>query len=88
MFPTIKTYGTDSNSAKCLMLTFGRLTVWYSYQTVVAFQIEGCDRVVSENLWGNTTGKHLNWISSKKDRVPRQRFEELWRMLVEPLCSH
>jgi hypothetical protein len=38
------------------------LTLWFSYQTIIAFQGAGFGTVVHENYWGPTTGKHLNWI--------------------------
>ena len=33
--------------------------------------------IVSQNCWGVTTGKHLNWIAGghKKDRKPNAEFE-------------
>lgn len=40
-------------------------TFWFSYDTVVAFNAGGEFHIV-KNLWGPTTGKHLNWINSDK----------------------
>lgn len=37
------------------------LRVWYSYQTPVAFALNG-KRTVRENQWSTTTGRHLNAI--------------------------
>lgn len=55
-------------------------TVYYSYDTVVAF--EGYNSqgeyfyCVCENCWGTTTGKHLNWIdSNKNNRLKRDEFK-------------
>jgi hypothetical protein len=55
----------------------GNLVLWFSYETVVAFHVPGQRRVVSENIWSNTTGRHLNEIdgSSKSTRVPHDEFE-------------
>lgn len=42
---------------------------WYSYETLIAYKLykplyEGPDELhVHENVWGPTTGKHLNWIN-------------------------
>jgi hypothetical protein len=43
---------------------------WFSYRTLVAFDIPG-GKVVHQNDWGPTTGKHLNAIDGgdKKARV-------------------
>jgi len=52
------------------------LVIWFSYETPIAFR----DRngyVVSENIWGPTTGKHLNHIEpDKSKRVSRRDFEK------------
>lgn len=86
--PTIGNYGKYSNGnygAHTLVVDFGTLTVWFSYQTAVAFQVNGKDRVVRENSWGPTTGKHLSWIEpDKRKRVSAEKFEELWQKQVQP----
>ena len=46
-----------------------------SYSTIVAFEYPGHQLVVRDNVWSTTTGKHLNWISSKKYRLPSDKFE-------------
>lgn len=38
---------------------------WYSYETLVAFCINGEFHII-KNYWSTTTGKHLNWIDSDK----------------------
>lgn len=42
----------------------GKITLWYSYDTIVAFRYNKLfDKVqMSPNEWSTTTGKHLNWI--------------------------
>ncbi len=45
-----------------------------SYNTIIAFEVDGMI-TARENDWGPTTGKHLNWISSKKYRLPSDKFE-------------
>jgi len=54
------------------------LTLYFSYQTCVAFYPPHGERVISENSWGPTTGRHLNELDGgrKKERVPRAEFEE------------
>ncbi len=50
------------------------LTLWFSYETVIAFQDTG-NIVVSENVWGPTTGKHINAVSYvDTERTPRAEF--------------
>jgi hypothetical protein len=76
--PTISTEG----QASCV--EFGFLTVWFSYETVIAFQVNGGPRVVSRNYWSKTTGKHLNAIDggNQKNRVDAETFETLWNQAV------
>ena len=77
--PTISTYGNYSSSnygAHCLRVTIGNVTVWFSYQTPVAFSVNGSDIVCRHNNWGPTTGKHLNAIEpNHKKRVDSTTFE-------------
>lgn len=57
--------------------------LFFSYQTLIGFSVNG-KRYVSENLWGPTTGKHLNAIDggNKTDRLPRKQFEEAYVTLT------
>jgi len=68
-------YSSDNYGAHSLELHIGNLWLWFSYDTVVAFN-DGT-LVVSENCWKTTTGKHLNWIDggNKKNRLKRADFE-------------
>lgn len=90
--PSISSYGkysSENYGAHCLVIEIGQFTVWFSYQTPVAFQCPDHPRVVRENQWGPTTGKHLNWIDNgdKKSRVSSERFEQLWAEQVNPLLA-
>ena len=60
------------------------LSVWFSYKTPVAFQNGSGPIVVRENVWGPTTGKHLNAIDNgdKGSRLDGPWFE---KMLAEAL---
>ena len=77
--PTVRSYGryqSDAYGAHTLMVDFGRLTLYYSYRTVVAFYSPERGLVCSKNVWGVTTGKHLNWIQPQHDRrIDRLEFE-------------
>ena len=56
------------------------ISIWFSYETPVAFRFRG-ERVVRENDWSTTTGKHLNRIdgggNARADRIPGDEFERL-----------
>mgnify|MGYP003150234671 CR=1 FL=1 len=69
-------YGTHT-----LGFTVGSLTVYFSYQTPVAFRVYGPDRFglfVRVNDWNTTTGKHLDWINpDHKERIPGVQFEAM-----------
>lgn len=88
--PKINTYCEYSSAnygAHCLCVEVGSVTVWFSYKTPVAFQVRGFPRVIHENVWGPTTGKHLNAIDGggdKKSRVSAEEFERLWATQIEP----
>ena len=59
------------------MLEIGDLTIWFSYRIPIAFQIAGQPRVISQNVWGNSAGIHLNGIDrDKSKRVPNAEFEQ------------
>lgn len=42
------------------------LTLWFSYETVVAFAVDGEGTFKSKNIWSQTTGKHLNSLSVRE----------------------
>ena len=66
------------------MVEVGNLTVWFSYNTPIAFQVGGFPKVIRENVWGITTGKHLNAIDpDKKKRVSDDEFERQWELLMK-----
>lgn len=60
---------------------------WYSYETLVAFKVNG-EFHIRENVWGNTTGKHLNWINSdKRIREDQETFNaNLQRLTPKEAC--
>ena len=85
MLPQFQTYGKYSSSnygAHALQFRDATGNVyWFSYSTLVAFMAVGHNRVVRENDWGPTTGKHLNWIDggAKDRRIPGEQFERLFK---------
>ena len=54
------------------------ITIWFSYETPIAFRAGG-PHVVRQNSWSTTTGKHLNRIDGgdKASRIPGPEFEAL-----------
>ena len=74
---SIKSYSEKTPNANCMQVEFPGLTVYFSYQTPVAFSCDG-KLVVRKNDWGPTTGKHLGWLDggNKKNRLPAKEFQE------------
>ena len=70
-------YGDYSNNnGNCQAVQIGSLTLYFSYDTVVAYDYNG-RLVISENVWSTTTGKHLNFIDRDKDkRLPHNQFQD------------
>lgn len=76
----LRTYGeyTGNYGTNTQELQLNGLRLFLSYETVVAFRHPDFGLVVHQNDWGQTTGKHLNWIDGgyKEDRVDRKTFKE------------
>lgn len=66
-------YSSSNYGVNSLVFEDGRNSFWFSYETLVAFRINGEFHIV-KNYWGPTTGKHLNWINGNKDK--RETMEE------------
>ena len=70
-------------------INIGTITVWFSYETPIAFQVDGQPLVVRENVWSTTTGKHLNAIDGgDKEAKARRVSSEVFESLVEELGMH
>lgn len=39
------------------------VTLYFSYETCIAYHVEGKGLTLSDNVWSNTTGKHLGIIA-------------------------
>jgi hypothetical protein len=86
--PKFRSYGdykSDNYGAHCLAFTLGRLTVYFSYKTPVAFESPRTGLIVRDNDWGPTTGKHLNWIDggNKAKRISGTTFEDRLGKLLD-----
>ena len=88
ILPRWEFYYGQSTSAQCHALKFSTPDglFWFSYDTLVAFRINGTEKedngglVVRENKWGPTTGKHLNAINDNKYcRVDSKTFARLFK---------
>jgi hypothetical protein len=73
----IENYGDYSSenygSSRCVRIN--NLTIYFSYSTVIGFA-DSTGIYITENTWGPTTGKHLNWVNRSQERLPREKFEE------------
>jgi hypothetical protein len=75
-------YASGNYGAHCIAIQIGNVELYFSYDTVVAFCGDG-EMVISQNVWGPTTGKHLNAIDTDKSRrVSREVFEEKLQKLL------
>lgn len=79
------TISHPTNRPNFTQVNVGNLTLWFSYETVVGYQVGWSPVIASENVWGPTTGKHLNYFSEKTDRIPR---EEFTAAIAEVLATH
>lgn len=82
----VKTQGLPSCETLSPNLTrvyIGAVTLAFSYKTLIAFSVAG-KRVVHQNDWSTTTGKHLNAIDGgdKASRVSHAEFERLFDEMV------
>lgn len=84
MLPKIDSYGRYTNSnygTHTIQVTIGCYTLYFSYKTLIAFDSPTTGLVCRENEWGPTTGKHMNWVQDKKQRVSSEEFTKLWATL-------
>lgn len=84
-FRSYGNYDSNNYSGHCMALTLGTLTLYFSYQTVVAFDEDNGDGIqVVANQWGPTTGKHLNWIDggNKSSRLPKEKFDKALKAVL------
>ena len=82
---SIESYSSGAPNSNCMRVQVGKLYLYFSYTTIVAFSMDS-KTVGCENNWGSTTGKHLNWIEpDKKKRIGEDTFETL---LTKVLKKH
>jgi hypothetical protein len=88
--PKLSKYsGADSYNAfpSATKLEMGVLSIWLSYNNVVAFQIGDAPPCVRENIGGAVMGRHLDSIDdgSRGDRLSQDQFADAWDERVAPL---
>jgi hypothetical protein len=55
-----------------IIVNLGGVSVYFSYETPVAFTVRGIT-YVSENMWSTTTGRHLSVIDGGTADAKRER---------------
>lgn len=72
----ITTYNENTAKNAPLIIVNG-VEFYFSYSTLVAVNYEK-GLFVHKNDWGNTTGKHLNWIDGgkKNERLTDEQLKE------------
>ena len=76
-------YSSDNYGAHTLCFVTPMGKFWFSYETLIAFNING-EFHIRKNDWGTTTGKHLNWIDDDKTiREDRETFERNLNRLMK-----
>jgi len=55
------------------MVDLGKVCVWFSYETPVAFKADKFPTIVRENVWGTTTGRHLNRVDGGDKEAKARR---------------
>jgi hypothetical protein len=86
--PNVSSYGNYSSSnygVNTLRVELGTITLYYSYKTIVAYSDIQDGLIVHENIWGVTTGKHLNWLDNgdKANRKDSNVFDEMLQKALE-----
>ncbi len=68
-FDTYGNYSSSNYGVNALKFQdVNKVIYYFSYKTLVAFDHVSTGLVIRENIWGNTTGKHLNWIDDDKSK--------------------
>lgn len=83
-------YASDNYGAHTLRFNLGPISVWYSYQTVVAFRAgQSGELRVLDYKDSQTTRKHLNKIDggAVACRLNKEEFQALWDKEVKPFLK-
>ncbi len=75
-------YSSDNYGSHTLCCVINGNKFYFSYETLIAFNINGEFHII-KNYWGNTTGKHLNWINENKSiREDEETFLNNYNRLI------
>jgi hypothetical protein len=92
--PRVESYGTPHKTKHygnldTLKVTIPEvITLFYSYQTIIAYRDVEDGFVMSQNIWGSLTGGHMNLLSGdKKLRIPHEEFEIKLQAAMERHCQ-
>lgn len=89
--PKIGSYGeysTGNYGVNCKYMDLGNIKLYYSYETIIGYSTNSGGLVLTENVWGNTTGKHLNWLDrDKKKRIPYNEFQKRLKSVLSDKFS-
>jgi hypothetical protein len=67
-----KNYGTVNKNSVNIATGKGFVALYFSYDTLIGVR-DASEKVISENQWGQTTGKFLNELQPDKSRrVPHE----------------
>jgi hypothetical protein len=85
--PRISSYGqydSDNYGVNSLQVQFDSFTLFYSYQTIIAYKDNQDGFVMCKNSWGTTTGKHMNWLDEDHSkRIDGNLFEQKLKDMLE-----
>lgn len=79
-------YSSTNYGTNTIAVEMGPLTFYFSYDTIVAYRSPQDGMVMSENVWGPTTGKHLRIIGGNGERLPREEFKAKVAKLTDTLA--
>ena len=89
--PTIGSYGKYSSGnygVNCQYMDLGNIELYYSYETIIGYRTNGGGLVLTKNVWGTTTGKHLNWLDrDKSKRIPYDDFKNRLKSILSDKFS-
>lgn len=62
---------------KLTIVELGEVSLYFSYETLVGITKYGVGTYARENVWGPTTGKHLNYFSKPEERIEKEEFDRI-----------
>jgi hypothetical protein len=80
----VSQFGATNNAVE---VAIGDLTLYFSYETLIAYDDNVDGRVVCNNIWSGTTGKHLNYVDGG-DKSGRLKGDEFDKKVAAMLKRH